>query len=233
MKRGFDMAGKKLFITGTGTDVGKTYVAGLILQKLTRSGVRAAYYKAAMSGNERGADGALIPGDALYVKRVSGAGQPLDKMCPYVYEHAYSPHLAARLEKNELRMERVLDGLDDLLKKYDFVTVEGSGGILCPLRFDGQKIFLTDLIRARRMRCLLVSGAGLGSINAAGLTAQYMRAQGIALAGIVLNRYRAGDVLDEDNRRMIEYVAGARVLCSIGEGGEMDLSAQALLSLYD
>ena len=67
---------KKLFITGTGTDIGKTYVTGLILKKLQESGRRAAYYKAAMSGNERDADGQLIPGDALHVKTVSGITQP-------------------------------------------------------------------------------------------------------------------------------------------------------------
>ena len=82
---------KKLFITGTGTDIGKTYVTGLILKKLQESGRRAAYYKAAMSGNERDADGHLIPGDALHVKTVSGITQPLKTMCPYVYEAAVSP----------------------------------------------------------------------------------------------------------------------------------------------
>lgn len=56
-----------LFITGTGTDVGKTFVTGLIVKKLKESGRNAAYYKAAMSGNERAADGSLIPGDARYV----------------------------------------------------------------------------------------------------------------------------------------------------------------------
>ena len=65
---------KGLFITGTGTDVGKTFVSGLILKKLRESGKNAAYYKAAMSGNDRRADGSLIPGDALYVKEVSGIG---------------------------------------------------------------------------------------------------------------------------------------------------------------
>ena len=63
---------RKLFITGTGTDIGKTYVTGLILKKLQESGRGAAYYKAAMSGNERDADGNLIPGDALHVKTASG-----------------------------------------------------------------------------------------------------------------------------------------------------------------
>lgn len=97
-----------LFITGTGTDVGKTYITGLILRKLHDNGVSAAYYKAAMSGNRRRPDGSLIPGDALYVKEVSGIEQPLAEMCPYVYENAVSPHLASRMEGNPVEMKRVL-----------------------------------------------------------------------------------------------------------------------------
>lgn len=95
---------KGIFITGTGTDIGKTYVTGLIVKKLRESGADAAYYKAAMSGNERRADGSLIPGDALQVKTMSGIGQPLEEMCPYVYETAVSPHLASRLEGNPVQM---------------------------------------------------------------------------------------------------------------------------------
>ena len=96
---------KNLFITGTGTDVGKTYVAGLIVKKLRAGKASAAYYKAAMSGNERRTDGTLIPGDALQVKTMSGIEQPLEEMCPYIYENAVSPHLAAKLEGNPIEME--------------------------------------------------------------------------------------------------------------------------------
>ena len=106
--------GKALFIAGTGTDVGKTYAAGLIVKKLRQSGASAAYFKAAVSGNERGEDGRLIPGDALYVKTISGISQPLEQMCPYVYEHAVSPHLAARMEGNPVCMERVLEQFAEL-----------------------------------------------------------------------------------------------------------------------
>ena len=56
---------KGLFITGTGTDIGKTYVTGLIVKKLHEAGLRAAYYKAAMSGYVRDAEGYLIPGDVM------------------------------------------------------------------------------------------------------------------------------------------------------------------------
>ena len=99
---------RNIFITGTGTDVGKTYVTGLIVKKLRESGADAAYYKAAMSGNERRPDGSLIPGDALQVKNMSGIRQSLEEMCPYVYETAVSPHLASRIEGNPVRMETVL-----------------------------------------------------------------------------------------------------------------------------
>ena len=66
---------RKIFILGTGTDVGKTYVAGLIVKKLKESGRSAGYYKAAMSGNARREDGSLVPGDAVYVRDISGIGQ--------------------------------------------------------------------------------------------------------------------------------------------------------------
>ena len=64
-----------------------------------------------MSGNDRRPDGSLILGDALYVKTVSGIQQPLEEMCPYIYEAAVSPHLAAKLEGRAVDMERVLQGL--------------------------------------------------------------------------------------------------------------------------
>lgn len=62
---------RKIFITGTGTDIGKTYVSGLVVKKIHDVGFRSAYYKAAMSGNVRAPDGSLIPGDAAFVKKMS------------------------------------------------------------------------------------------------------------------------------------------------------------------
>ena len=87
---------RNLFITGTGTDVGKTFVSALMVKKLAQSSRRAGYFKAAMSGNSRRANGNLIPGDGAWVQQISGISQPLEEMCPYVYEHAWSPHLASR-----------------------------------------------------------------------------------------------------------------------------------------
>ena len=135
---------KAIFLTGTGTDIGKTFIAGLIVKKLAQAGKNPAYYKAAMSGNDRRSDESLIPGDALFVRQMSGISQPLDEMCPYVYENAWSPHLASRVEGNPVDLAVVREGFAKVAENYDYITMEGSGGILCPLCFDERKIQLED-----------------------------------------------------------------------------------------
>jgi len=225
---------KSLFITGTGTDVGKTYITGLILKKLRESGVRAAYYKAAMSGNIRRADGSLIPGDALRVREISGIDQPLDEMCPYVYETAVSPHLASRMEGNPVHMERVLEGFDTVRARYDYVTMEGSGGILCPLCFDEAKINLPDIIKALDLGCLLIADAGLGAINDVALTAFYMKARAIPLRGIIFNHYLPGNVMIEDNVKMCEYITGVKVVALVQDGdADLQIAPETLKALYE
>ncbi len=224
---------RNIFITGTGTDVGKTFVAGLIVKKLSESGRGAAYYKAAMSGNVRGADGSLIPGDAVWVKEVSGIRQPLEEMCPYVYEHAYSPHLASRLEGNPVRMDVVKERFGEVCRKYDYVTVEGSGGILCPICFDGEKIWLEDVIKALGLACLVVADAGLGTINSVVLTVEYMRGKGIPVKGLIFNRFHPGDIMEADNIRMCEYMTGLKALACVKDGDtRLDMDAGELAALY-
>lgn len=223
----------KLFITGTGTDVGKTYVTGLIVKKLAQYDKNPGYYKAAMSGNERRKDGSLIPGDALFVQQLSGVRQPLEEMCPYVYEHAYSPHLASRIEGNPVVMDVVKQGFDAVCGKYDFVTAEGSGGILCPICFDEAKIQLEDIIRELELPSVIVADAGLGTINSVVLTARYMEAKNLPVRGVIFNHYHPGDVMEEDNIFMCEYMTGLPALARVKDGDtELDMDIDALTSLY-
>lgn len=225
---------KNLFITGTGTDVGKTFVTGLILKKLKESGRNAAYYKAAMSGNERRPDGSLIPGDALTVKTMSGVEQPLETMCPYIYETAVSPHLASRLEGNPVCMDVVKRGFEQICSGYDYVTMEGSGGILCPICFDEAKIQLEDVIKEFGLSCLIIADAGLGTINSVVLTVEYMRARNIPIKGIIFNHYHPGNVMEEDNLHMCEYMTGLKVLACVQDGDtDLHMDAEALASLYE
>lgn len=225
---------KGLFVTGTGTDTGKTYVTGLLLKKLRESGYSSAYFKAAMSGNERDSSGALIPGDALHVRTVSGISQPLDEMCPYVYETAVSPHLASRLEGDPLDLRVVGESFARLAQQYEYLIAEGSGGILCPLRYDDRKIFLEDVIGLLGLPCILVADAGLGTINSVVLTAEYMKHRSIPLKGIILNRFHAGDVMEEDNRTMCEALTGVPVIACVGEGDtDLAVSGETIASLCE
>ena len=225
---------KALFVTGTGTDTGKTYITGLIVKKLQEAKKNPAYYKAAMSGNDRRPDGTLIPGDALAVQTMSGIDQSLTSMCPYVYEHAYSPHLASRLEGNPVMMDVVTHGFADVAADYDYVTVEGSGGILCPICFDEARIQLEDVVKELHLSSILIADAGLGTINSVVLTAEYMKTHGLPLKGIIFNHYHPGDVMEDDNIFMCEHMTGLPTLAKVQDGDtELDMNVDALCALYD
>lgn len=225
---------KGIFITGTGTDIGKTYVTGLIVKKLAQAGCKPAYYKAAMSGNNRRPDGSLIPGDALFVKECAGIEQDLNSMCHYVYENAYSPHLASRIEGHPVEMQVVRQGFYALVPQYDYITVEGSGGILCPICFDEAKIQLEDVIKDLHLSCIMIADAGLGTINNVVLTYEYMKAHNLPVKGVIFNNYHPGNVMEDDNIRMCQYMTKLPVLAKVQPGDtQLDIDVELLKNLYD
>ena len=225
--------GKSLFITGTGTDIGKTYVTGLIVKKLRDAGLRAGYYKAALSGAEVAADGTLLPGDALHVARVAGLGTE-DTNVSYIYRDAVSPHLAAQIEGRPMDFGKVEQDYRMAKERTDYLTVEGSGGIICPLRWDAEEhVILDDLVLRLGLSALVVADAGLGTINAAVLTAEHLKMRGIPLKGFVFNNWASG-VMQEDNVKMVEALTGARVLACVERGAaDLPMAADALAALYE
>ncbi len=224
---------RNLFITGTGTDVGKTYVTGLIIKKLNEYGKKAGYYKCAMSGNISDNEGNIIAGDAMFVKSISGINQPIENMCPYVYKNAVSPHLAARIENNEIDIKNIIDGFYKLSNEYDYITIEGSGGIVCPLRFDEEKIQLIDIIKNFNFNCIIVADAGLGTINSVVLTAEFMKAHNIEISGIIFNNYEPNNIMHNDNLHMCEELTGLKVIACIKHNDtDINISFRTLDSFY-
>ena len=225
--------GKALFVTGTGTDIGKTYVTGLIVKCLRDAGLSAGYYKAALSGAEVAADGTLLPGDALHVARVAGL-DAADVTVSYVYRDAVSPHLAARIEHRPMDFAKVAEDYCRAKERTDYLTVEGSGGIICPLRWDDDEhVVLDDLAVRLGLAALVVADAGLGTINAAVLTAEHLHARGIPLRGFIFNNWQGG-LMQEDNVRMVEEITGAHVLARVPHGAtELPMGADALAALYE
>ncbi|MBQ3664672.1 MAG: dethiobiotin synthase [Lachnospiraceae bacterium] len=225
---------KGIFITGTNTDVGKTYVTGLIVKKLKEEGMNIAYYKAAMSGNLKDEKENLIPGDAVMVKQMSGISQPVESMCPYVYENAWSPHLASRVEGNPVNMDVIKKGFESLGRQYDYVIMEGSGGILCPIRFDDEKIWLEDIIKEFDLPCIIIADAGLGTINHVVLTVEYMRSKKIEMKGLIFNHYHKGNLMEEDNIKMCEDRTGLKgIACVADHDTEIQLRPDTLQELLN
>ena len=224
---------KGLFVTATGTDVGKTYITALLVKKLRQAGYQAGYYKAALSGAVP-ENGDLVPGDAAYVCQTAGMAEKPADVVSYIYEHAVSPHLAARLEGNPPELSRIVAHYQQLSQRYDYLTVEGSGGVVCPLRCDDKQLMLLDVMQALQLPALVVSEARLGSINAAVLTVFYLQQHQIPVKGIILNRFQADDGMEQDNRVMIERLTGVPVLAVVKAGDtELASTAEELLALYE
>ncbi len=217
-----------LFITATGTDAGKTYVTALIVKKLRELGLNAGYYKAAISGAD-----SVAESDAGYVNRIAKIGEDEKMLLSYLYKTAVSPHLAARLEGNPVEMSAVKFAFMRAAAEYDYLTMEGSGGIVCPIRKDETTtIFLEDIIRELGLPSLIVADAGLGAINAVVTTAEYMRSRNLPINGIILNRWN-GNTMQLDNLAMIEELTKIKVCAMVRNGDtELDVDETALTSLY-
>lgn len=223
------IVGKGIFITGTDTDIGKTYVTALLVKTLREAGYDAGYYKAAISGAD-----SVAESDAGFVNRFAGIRESEDMLLSYLYKHAVSPHLAARMEGHPVEKEVILAGWARAAARYPYVTMEGSGGICCPIRHDEKAVYyLEDIVHWLHLPSLIVADAGLGTINHVVLTAFYMKARELPVKGVLLNNWKGG-VMEEDNVKMIEEMTGLPVLAKIRRGDAVINADPALLaSLYE
>lgn len=220
-----------IFIVGTDTDIGKTYVSALFLKKMLNLGLSATYYKGALSGAEI-IDGKMIPGDAQYVKEISGLKENVENLVPYVYKNAVSPHLAAKIEGNPVKLGVVVDGYKKLAQKYDYVVMEGSGGIICPIAVGEEELMLEDFISKLNLPTILVADAGLGTINHTFLTVYYMRQKNLKVNGIILNNYD-DSVMQKDNLQMIEKLTGVKVVAKVKKDSkELEIDEETLKGLF-
>ena len=225
--------GRALFVGGVGTEVGKTYVSALIVKKLRALGRRVGYFKPAASGGDRDATGALYSIDARFVRDFSGLDEEMTA-CPFSYERAVSPHLAAQIEGRPFEEEVARRAFDASLAACDYLVVEGCGGLYCPLRWDANaRILLYELVKRWSLPCLLVADSGLGTINATSLSAALLHREEIPLVGLVFNRFDASDAMRVDGARVASELSRAPIFARVGEGDvELDVDPDALAALF-
>jgi len=208
--------GRGIFITGTDTGVGKTYVAAGIAAGLRRSGVDVGVMKPAETGCRRKA-GRLIPEDALRLMKSAGTRDPLDLVNPYRFKNPLAPSLAARLEGELIDPVKIKTAFKKLSRIHDFMIIEGAGGIMVPLRHDYTYL---DLVRAFRLPVVIVARPSLGTINHTLLTISALRHEGISVLGIAVNYAqdtRRG-LAETTSPSVIEEISGIPVLDVIVHG---------------
>ncbi len=208
---------KNIFITATGTDIGKTYVSALIVKKMRESGFDCGYFKPVLSGVVE-KDGKLVESDCNYVVNTAKIPTSADDCVAYWWKEAVSPHLAAKRAGMEIDINHIKSEFVKKNKEYDYLLIEGAGGITCPLRLEnGEKYILKDLIKELQAPIVIVADGGLGTINSTLLTVEYAKANGIKVAGIILNNYNTDSFMQQDNLKQVEYLTGVKVVATVGK----------------
>ncbi|MFQ5803529.1 MAG: dethiobiotin synthase [Candidatus Methylomirabilales bacterium] len=174
---------KGLFIIGTDTGVGKTFVAGALAALLRARGIDVGVMKPAETGCIR-RDGQLHPQDALYLRDRAESTDPLDEICPYPLEMPSAPSVAADAAGIAIDLDWIADRFHRLARRHQLTLVEGAGGLLVPLTDTAD---YTQLIQKLQIPALLVARASLGTINHTLLTSRWARHVKLPLLGVVVN----------------------------------------------
>ncbi len=193
-----------VFVTGTGTEVGKTVAAAVIARTHADAGERVAVFKPAVSGLEEGGE----PDHAL-LRRASGSEQSDDEIAPYRYGPPVSPHLGAELAGERIEPRRLVDAANAAAARGDFLVAEGVGGLLVPLTLG---YLVRDLARELALPLVIAASPGLGTINHTLMTVEAARAVALDVPAVVLTPWPADpSPVEASNREAIERLGAVRV----------------------
>jgi len=202
--------GSGVFITGTGTGVGKTIVAGGIAAALRARGIDVGVMKPFETGVS--CDEPSLQGtDAGFLAAMAGVSDDPHLVSPVQLQTPAAPSVAADLEGITIPMDRVFAAYRRLRAAHAFMMVEGAGGIAVPIRLD---YLMSDLCRELELPIVIISSLGLGTINYTVLTTSYARAAGLAVAGIVLNssEVETGSAAEKTNPAIISRLTSVPIL---------------------
>jgi dethiobiotin synthetase len=204
-----------LFVTGTDTEIGKTFVSCALLHGFARAGLRAAAMKPIAAGAfER--DGQWHNEDADQLDAAASVALPPEVRTPFLLKAPAAPHIVAANEGVSLDMARIVQCHGEAMKRADIVVVEGVGGFRVPLD-DAHDT--ADLARALALPVVLVVGVRLGCISHALLTAEAIATRGLRMAGWVANVLDPAMLYCEENietiRARLAHEHGAPLLGTV------------------
>jgi len=207
---------QKIFVTGTDTGVGKTYISCLLIRKLRQAGFTVGAYKPACSGAEFDSSGSPFWTDVASLHSATGLDVPLDLVCPQRFLAAVAPNVAATLEHTTVSNKLLISGISKWKHKADVLVIEGAGGVFCPL---SDELTVLDLAIQIQAPVLVVAANRLGVISHTRLTVDRLRQSGLHVAGIILNELQeagSGDASLESNFLQISHWLPDVALLSAG-----------------
>lgn len=183
------------FITGTDTNVGKTYVACKLIQQYVSQGYKVVGMKPVAAGGEL-VDGKWLNDDVLKLEAASNVKAPRELVNPYSFKEAIAPHIAAENADAEIKIEVIQQAFKSLVDMADIVIVEGAGGFLVPIN---NKESMADLAVTLNIPVILVVGMKLGCINHTLLTVEAIQARNLNLHGWVANNIEPDMAFCDEN----------------------------------
>lgn len=198
-----------VFVTATGTTVGKTVVASVLARTASDRGLRVAVFKPAVSGlDDAAAEG--VPTDHERLRSAARSAQTDDEIAPYRYGPAVSPHLAAEMRGEEIDASRLRASFERARDSADFLVCEGVGGFLVPLRLD---YLVRDFAQDVALRVAVVAAPGLGTINHTLLTLAAVRTAGLDVAAVVFTPWPGRPTaVERSNLEAVERLGEVRVV---------------------
>lgn len=194
-----------VFITGTDTGVGKTFVTALLAQCLIEQGLDVGVMKPISCGPQK-------DNDAIKLKKQLKLKDPLNLINPIRLPLPLAPYAAAALLKKKINLKKIFAAYRKLERKHDLVLVEGIGGALAPIT---SSYMVADLIADLKLPTLIVARAGLGTINHTLLTVEALRRRKINILGIIMNGFKGKELSQETNALVVSKISGIPVLAKI------------------
>ncbi len=194
-----------LFVTGTDTGVGKTWVTCALARALRARGTRVGVVKPVETGV------LAAPEDALALREAAGDAAALDDVCPYRFRAPLAPSIAAAAEGRAVDVERIVALVARRAREVDVLLVEGAGGLLVPV---APAVTWLDVATRLALPMLIVAANRLGTINHCALTARVAAAAGVAVRGFVLSD--VGPALDESAPTNADAIAALTGLACLG-----------------
>ncbi len=203
---------KAVFLTGTDTGVGKTYVSALIVEEMRKRGSDAVGLKPVCSGDRD---------DAERLWQAAGGTVDIDTINPYWYRTPIAPLPAGRIERHSLDLSEMVENVSRVRAEVDFTLVEGAGGWEVPL---GEGFGIPEFAQALTMPVIVVADNRLGAINHTLLTVKAILGTGLPCLGIILNHIEAErNVAAVTNRAMLAELSPVPVIAEVlTDGGEID-----------